>query len=127
MVKIERLAWGIMECEGWLNPFETKTPGGSRSYRNHNPGNLRGSPFAAGISDGYAVFNTDFDGMNALQWDLRQTARGNSSTGLNGESTLADLVRVWAPASDNNKPESYLQTLCKFTGFSPSMRLKELL
>lgn len=127
MLKIERLAWAITEIEGWLNPLETKTPGGSRSYRNHNPGNLRGSPFAVGSLENYAVFNTDYDGFEALKWDLRQKARGNSSTGLNGNSTLADLIHVWAPASDNNAPESYLKQLCTKTGFSPSMRLKELL
>lgn len=127
MLKIERLSWAITEVEGWYSPLETKTPGGSRSYRNHNPGNLRGSPFAVGILEGYAVFRTDYDGFAALQWDIRQKARGNSSTGLNGESTLADFVRVWAPSSDGNKPEAYLKALCTFSGFSPSTRLKELI
>lgn len=127
MFKIERLAYAIMEIEGWLTPFETKTQGGSRSYRNHNPGNLRGSPFASGILDNYAVFKTDTDGMEALKWDLRQKAKGNTTSGLHGDSSLADLVRVWAPASDNNAPESYLKQLCTKTGFAPSMKLKELL
>lgn len=127
MTKLKRLAWAITEIEGWHTPLETKTPGGSRSYRNHNPGNLRGSPFAAGSLDGYAVFSSDYDGFEALEWDIRQKARGNTSTSLNGESTLSDLVHVWAPASDNNAPESYLKQLCTKTGFSPSMKLKELL
>lgn len=127
MFKVERMAHAIAELEGWLTPFETKTPGGSRSYRHHNPGNLRGSPFAVGIVEGYAVFRTDFDGMEALKWDIRQKARGNTSTGLNGESTLSDFVRVYAPSQDKNDPENYLRKLCTLTGFSPSMKLKELL
>lgn len=127
MLKVERLAWAITEAEGWHSPLETKTLGGSRSYRNHNPGNLRGSPFAVGVSDGYAVFRTDYDGMAALMWDIRQKARGNTSTGLHGESTLAQLISIWAPASDGNKPETYLKTIVQYTGFSPSMKLKELL
>lgn len=127
MLKIERLAWGIAEVEGWASPFETKTSGGSRSYRNHNPGNLRGSPFAVGVVDNFAVFRTDMDGINALMWDIRQKARGNTSTPLTGESTLADFVRVWAPSSDNNNTEAYIKTLCSYTGFLPSMKLKELI
>lgn len=126
-LKVERLAFAIMEVEGWKTPFETVTPGGSRSYRNHNPGNLRGSPFAVGMKEHFAVFNTDMDGMEALKWDLRQKARGNTSSGLNGDSSLYDLVRVWAPTSDGNAPESYLKQLCTLTGFMPSMKLKELL
>lgn len=121
------MAYAIMEIEGWLSPFHTKTGNGSRSYRNHNPGNLRGSPFAIGVIENYAVFNTDFDGMEALKWDIRQKAKGNSSTGLNGMSTLADFVRVWAPQADNNNPTSYIKQLCTLTGFTPEMRLRDLL
>lgn len=125
--RLDRIAWAITEIEGWLTPLETKTPGGSRSYRNHNPGNLRGSPFAVGSIDGYAIFKTDYDGFEALKWDIRQKARGNTSTSLTGKSTLSDFVRVWAPSSDGNAPESYLKTLCTLTGFTPSTRLEELI
>lgn len=127
MFKLERLAYAIAEIEGWATPFNTKTPGGSRSYRNHNPGNLRGSPFAVGTSDGYAVFKTDIDGFEALKWDIRQKARGNTGTSLTGKSTLSEFIRIWAPLTDGNNPENYLKLLCTLTGFTPSMRLEELL
>lgn len=125
--RLERIAYAIAEIEGWLTPNETKTPGGSRSYRNHNPGNLRGSPFASFVLDGYAVFNTDIDGFNALIWDIRQKARGNTSTNLTGESTLSDFCRVWAPINDGNNPEQYLKQLCTLTGLTAQTKLKELL
>jgi hypothetical protein len=127
MLKLERLAWGIAEIEGWHSPLETNTPGGSRSYRNHNPGNLRRSPFAVGIVDNFAVFRTDFDGFAALMWDIRQKARGNTQTSLTGESTIEDLVQVWAPTSDGNDPEAYITQLSTKTGISRSTKLKDLL
>lgn len=125
--RVERLAYAIAEIEGWLSPTESKSIGGSRSYRNHNPGNLRGSPFAVQVLDGYAFFKTDIDGFNALMWDIRQKARGNTSTNLTGESTLSDFCRVWAPINDGNNPESYLKQLCTLTGLTASTKLKELL
>lgn len=127
MLKLERLTLAMAEMEGWTPSTASPLPGGSRSYRNHNPLNLRQSPFAIGTLDGFAVFATDADGFAAARWDIRQKARGNTSTGLNGDSTLRALIKVWAPAEDGNDPASYLQHVCHMTGFREDMQLKELL
>lgn len=127
MLKLERLTLAMAEVEGWTPSDAAPTLSGSRSYRNHNPLNLRASPFAEGSNGGFAVFNTDMDGFAAARWDIRQKARGNTSSGLTGESTLRDLIKVWAPSEDGNDPASYLQHVCHMTGFLETMKLKEFL
>ena len=127
MFKLEQLALAMITIEGWHANGLTKTPGGSRSYRNHNPGNLRSSPTEVKNVEGFSVFRTDLDGWNAMIWDLTQKAKGNTSTGLGPEKTLLDLVKIWAPAGDNNDPAGYLMKICEQTGFKATMKLKELL
>jgi hypothetical protein len=125
-MKLERLALAMMTYEGWTPAGPEPGKNGSRSYRNHNPGNLRSSPFQKTSKEGFAVFETDFEGWFALIWDLRQKCTGNTKTGLNGESTIADLIKVWAPENDGNIPEQYVKAIHTFSGFPPSTKLKEL-
>jgi hypothetical protein len=127
MFKIERLALAIAEMEGWCPACSKEKPEGSLTWRHHNPGALRSSPFQVGVKNGFAVFKSDLDGWYALIWDLTQKAKGNTRTGLSPESTLRDLIYVWAPKSDRNDPERYLTFICLKTGFKPEMKLKELL
>jgi len=127
MFKLERLAYGIAEVEGFYSSFNPKYPGGSRAYRNHNPGNLRSSPFQVGTLDAFAVFKSDEIGFFALKWDLLNKALGKTTTGLGPNSTLTDLIKKWAPVSDNNDPAGYLQKLVGFSGLPASTKLKELL
>lgn len=124
--KIERLMLAMAEHEGWHDPSHPKYPNGSLSYRNHNPGNLRASPFAVAVKGGYAVFRNDFVGFMAFHWDLMQKARGNTVTKLGPNSTLRDLIFTWAPPSDNNNSEAYLQKVIKRTGFAETITLKEI-
>lgn len=124
--KVERLMMAISEHEGWIPPSEKNGYKASRSYRNHNPGNLRSSPFSHSIDGGYAVFANDFVGFNALQWDLLQKARGNTVTGLNGKSTLRELIYKWAPPTDSNDTEAYIRSVVRATGLSESTSLEEI-
>ena len=117
----------MAEHEGWIPITASQTDYGSRAYRHHNPLNLRKSPFEIGTKDGFSIFKTDMDGIAGAIWDLRQKAKGNTSTGLNGDSTLRDLIYKWAPASDGNIPEAYLKDILIKTGFAPTTRLKDLL
>ena len=124
--KIQALMEAIAEHEGWLPPDPKTAAGGSRSYRNHNPGNLRASPYAHSIVDSFAVFRSDFVGYMALHWDLMQKAQGNTVTGLNGQSSIRDLIYVWAPPSDGNLTEAYVQSVEKRMGVPSSTTLAEL-
>ena len=99
--KLLRLAQAIVSYEGWETPVDCakeSTPG-SRSWRDHNPGNLRSSPFAIGMRGGFAVFVTDDTGFFALVWDLWSKCRGETRTGLCSYSSLADLIRVYSAAT----------------------------
>lgn len=98
MTTLEALADAFMHHEGWYP--------GSRSNRNRNPGNLR--PWKDGqLKDdgGYRVFSSLVEGYQALLDDLRVKLQG--SHGLKPESTLLDLLNIYAPAGDNNNPNAY--------------------
>lgn len=127
MLKIQRLALAIAEQEGWKSPTQAGNACGSRSWRNNNPGNLRSSPLQIGTDGGFAVFKTDMGGFAALEWDLTQKCKGNTSTGLSPKSTLRDLIFKWAPPSDGNNSEAYLMNVEKMTGFDESTTLGSLL
>jgi hypothetical protein len=124
--KIDALMEAIAEHEGWNPPDADSTSGGSRAYRNHNPGNLRSSPYAHSVVDGFAVFRNDFVGFMALHWDLMQKAKGNTVTGLNGQSSIRDLIYKWAPPSDNNDTEAYVRSVEKYMGVPASTTLAEV-
>lgn len=127
MLKLERLVVAMAEREGWQPINDATKFIGSASYRRHNPLNLRKSPFSVADQNGYCVFKDDFDGYAAAEWDIRQKAIGNTSSGLSGDSTLRDLIYKWAPKEDGNDPEKYLQDVVAWTGLSATMQLKELL
>lgn len=125
---IEKLANAIAMYEGWDSVGERASGGivGSRSYRNHNPGNLRSSPFQTCVDDNFAVFHSDFVGFFALEYDLWMKASGKSSTGLTPESTLTEFIGVYAPPSENDS-NAYLDFILLKTGFNAFMPLKDLL
>lgn len=124
--KVERLILAIAEHEGWASVGSSTSPGGSRAYRNHNPGNLRASPFADRIVENYAVFGNDAMGWFALRWDLWKKSRGETSTKLGPESTLRELIFTYAPPSDKNNSEEYLKSVVKNTGLPETITLKEI-
>lgn len=125
--KMDRLVIAISTHEGWSPVGSAEAKNGSRAYRNHNPGNLRASPFAYKIEDGYAVFRNDIIGLIALQWDIMQKAKGQTVTGLTGKSTIEQLMHKYAPSSDNNDTEAYIAYVEKASGLPRSTRLEELL
>jgi hypothetical protein len=100
MNRIETLAWAILLYEGY-------TPG-SRSWRNSNPGNLK-MPGTAGLRDkeGFATFQTFIDGWEALVYDLFRKYNGRNTHGLNQDSTLLQMLDIFAPKADGNETEKY--------------------
>jgi hypothetical protein len=107
MSPLEALADAIMQFEGWRRD--------TRSWRNRNPGNLRPTnPTQLSLS-GYRVFESLADGFSALLEDLR--AKFNGSHGLTSESTLLDLLNIYAPAGDANDPSGYTKFVCGWTSY----------
>lgn len=123
---VDRLLMAIAEHEGWHPVGSSTSPMGSRAYRNHNPGNLRSSPYQTGTNGKFAVFANDFMGFFALYWDIFQKSQGNTHTGLNGQSTIRDLIYVWAPPSDNNDTDAYIRRVETLSGMPASTTLAEL-
>lgn len=117
----------MTEFEGWIP--DARAGGcpetGSLSYRNHNPGNLRDSPFKLGLRFGYAYFIDDETGRFALIWDLWAKCTGRTNGRLTGESTLADLIAVYSGEAPQ-KVEQYVKYVEERTGFSRSLKLKEI-
>ena len=97
---LEALADAIQQFEGWKP--------GSVSYRNRNPGNLRARAARPCTLDerGYCVFDNFLDGYSSLISDLRFKLSGKHP-GLTPDSTIQDLMNVYAPSSDYNDPENY--------------------
>lgn len=125
--KIWRLMYSMAAHEGWAKPQPDIGYGGSASYRRNNPGNLRASPFMHTMEGGFAVFGDEFTGWAAFKYDLEQKAKGNTVTGLTGKSTIRDLIFVWAPTSDGNNSQTYLDEVVQLSGLTPTTLLSELL
>lgn len=114
--KLYRLAMTIQEFEGWFPK--------SRSFRNKNPGNLReGVGNLGNDSDGYARFVSYFHGMYALLRDLYKKCTGDTGTRLGPESTLRDLIEVYAPAGDGNHVATYVGFLVARLGKPETTKL----
>ncbi len=96
-----------------------KRVGGSRAWRNNNPGCIRcTSDFGAmGKSGGFAIFPDEETGMNAIIQLLRSEKYR--------DLTIASAVSKWAPPHENDT-ESYKRRLQGMTGLSTSLRVGDL-
>jgi len=84
--------------------------------RQKNPGNIRpGANFIgeSGANDGYAVFNSDEEGLRAIQ-RLLQTYGNKYNI-----NTLEGFANRYAPPSDNNPTSNYIDYLSQQTGIAP--------
>ena len=122
------LTKAIEDFEGW-SPDDLKTLNVNEetpSFRNNNPGNLTASPFAIGNRGRFAYFYNDEVGRFALLWDLYQKCTGMNAQGLGKESTLEQLIKVYAPPTENSTT-NYIAYIEARTGWSRKMKLVELL
>jgi hypothetical protein len=111
MKLLEALADSIMRFEGWTPPgMDPRSPQGSRSWRNRNPGNLR-PVIASGVQAvpvddrNYRVFESLAQGWIALLNDI--SAKLEGSHGLTDNSTLRNFFDIYAPSNDDNDPNKY--------------------
>ncbi|ELY5855456.1 hypothetical protein SNN70_004029 [Cronobacter malonaticus] len=85
-----------------------------RGIRNNNPGNLNyvgqsGATKETGEGGRFAVFGSMQEGIAALYKQLQLYFK-------RGINTLSSIVKTYAPASDNNNVEAYIDALTKATG-----------
>ena len=99
----------------------TKT-GGSRAWRNTNPGNIRYSEFsrrmgAIGEAGGFAIFPDEETGMHAIK-ELLKTSNYN-------KLTVAGAISRYAPPSENDTA-AYHRHIQNLTGLSINKRMSDL-
>lgn len=83
-----------------------------RGVRQHNPGNIRpGQGFRGeiGKDGGFAVFDTDYNGIRAIGIDLLTKMRA-------AIDTVREIVTRYAPPSENDT-DAYIRAVCLTTGF----------
>lgn len=105
------------------NGEKIKRSGGSASWRNNNPGNIRKSKFAlnngaVGETKNWAVFPDETTGLKAMVKLLRTNNYKNLS--------IQGAINRWAPSSDNNNPVKYANSVAKWSGFSVETQLNTL-
>lgn len=96
--------------------------GGTRAWKNNNPGNLRYTPFARnngaiGEAGGFAIFPDTTTGVRAL-CNLLQ---GNKYRNM----TMADAIRTYAPAFENDTLR-YMRFLANRTGLDVKTKLEDM-
>lgn len=101
-----------------------------QSIGTNNIGNIRGN------NGQFLNYNTVEEGFSAMQNDITIKISGksknqipdgpNQGQPLTEESTLEDMIRIYAPTSDNNNPTQYAKTVADTLGISPFIKLKEL-
>lgn len=93
----------------------------ARGIRNNNPGNLEYSktnPWVGQTGDDgrFAKFETPEHGIRALGRNLLSYQR-------QGIDTVNDIINRWAPPSDNNNTDAYIQAVCAQLGVTPDQSL----
>jgi hypothetical protein len=88
---------------------------------NNNPGDLHDPSTGA-----FQNFSNPGQGFAALLNDLQNKIKGNTKTGLNGNSTLMDFAAKWAPDSDGNNSGNYAANLANSLGVRPDAKLSDL-
>lgn len=94
--------------------------GGTRAWRNFNPGNIRPgekSGLAIGSAGGFAVFPDYAAGRAALKSLLKR---------VYSDLTLDKVFKKYAPGSDNNDPDHYAAMVKKFAGLGSEKKVSEL-
>lgn len=99
----------------------TAKEGGSRSWRNNNPGNLQYGSFAKkygaiGTDGRFAIFPDEATGERARVALLR---------GKYGGYTIAGMISKYAPAFENDTGK-YANVISQAAGVSPSAKISEL-
>jgi len=109
---INEVCEAIKEYEGFWK--------GSRSERNNNPGNIKGT-------DGrFLIFQTYADGWNYLVDYVTRACTGKH-TAYRPDMSILDFFKVYAPSSDNNEPKKYADFVSKKLQVSVTMPIKDLL
>lgn len=91
-----------------------------KGMRNNNPGNIRisSNPWQGKIP---LSVNTDgaFEQFEAYVWGIRAMIKNLLSYQKKGWNTLRGIIEHWAPGSDGNDTNAYLNYVVQKTGLPP--------
>ena len=89
-----------------------------RGIRNNNPGNIRHSRV---VWKGESVSQTDPDFVQFIspQYGLRAIVKILQSYQAEGIATIRAAISRWAPPSDNNPTDAYVDAVCRECSVAP--------
>lgn len=91
------------------------------TFKNNNPGNIRWNPKFKGVvgksANGFAIFSSKYAGLAAMENLLKNYIK-------KGFNTLEKILNRYAPSSDNNNTEKYIQFVSKRSGIARNAILK---
>lgn len=125
--KIFKVAYAIAQAEGWIaGQPGSSYPQGSRSYRNHNPGNLRLSIYQTAQEDGFAIFENDMVGIYAVVYQLTLYAKGGSAI-VKPTDTIAYAISKYSGTTIGAPNfERYMAIIEKMAGISRNDQVQSL-
>lgn len=92
-----------------------------RGIRNNNPGNIKGDDEWQGKTgadaNGFVQFDTPANGARALAINLK------NQQDKNGLNTIGEIIPKYAPSSDNNNTQAYVDSVSKQMGVAPDAKL----
>jgi len=95
-----------------------------RGMRNNNPGNIRisSNTWKEKLPIGQ---NTDgaFEQFRAYVWGIRAMILNLRSYFNSGTNTIRKIITKWAPSSDGNDTDAYINTVSAQTGLAPDQVL----
>jgi len=105
--------------------------GAGLGKKNNNPGNLEFANQEGAVpskmdNGRWAKFSTPEEGYNALVKDIEVKQTGKSSSSIKPDSSLAELIRVYAPKKDNNNTEQYIKNISEWIKVSPDTPIKDI-
>ncbi len=100
----------------------------NRPQRNNNPLNLQKGTGQTGNDGRFAIFPDAETGFQAAIADLTGKMTGQTQTGLNGNSTLTQLINTWSdPTESPDKNANYIANVAQALGVTPNIQIGTLL
>lgn len=102
------------------NGYQVLYSGGSRNWRNNNPGNLRPGSVSKrngqiGVAGRFAIF-PDYESGHAAHIDLLLN--------VYGKKDLSGLIKAYAPSSENDT-KKYLRHLRRYSGVNDNRKIED--